>query len=243
MVGLPIDRNKLPVHVAFIMDGNGRWAQKRGLPRYLGHKAACERLASLLRHCRDLGIKVTSFFAFSTENWNRPQDEIDHLMEYLRIFFEKNIGELMANDTKVYISGERDRLPKATLDICDKAVDMTKNNKRFAFNICLNYGGRDEIVRAARHFASDCLEGKAKPSDLTEQSFRSYLFAPDLPDVDLLIRTSGEERLSNYLLYEIAYAEFVFADTYWPDFDGHELDKCLIEFAKRNRRFGGLSRG
>ena len=243
MADLPVDPKKLPVHVAFIMDGNGRWAQRRGLPRHLGHKAACMRLSSLLRHCRDLGIKVTSFFAFSTENWNRPKDEIDHLMEYLWMFFQNNIEELVKSGTKVYVSGERDRLPKDTLEICDRAVELTKDNDRFAFNICLDYGGRDEIVRAARLFASDCLEGKAKPSDLTEQSFRSYLFAPDLPDVDLLIRTSGEERLSNYLLYEIAYSEFVFANVYWPDFDDRELDKCLVEYSKRNRRFGGLSRG
>lgn len=234
---------RIPTHVAFIMDGNGRWAKLRGLPRYLGHKAACERLSSLLRHCRDLGIKVTSFFAFSTENWSRPKDEVDHLMEYLRVFFEKNIDELKENGTRILVSGEIDRLPDATREICLRAIEETKANDRFYFNVCLNYGGRDEIVRAARLFAEDCVNGKRKPSDLTELTFKDYLFVPGLPDVDLLIRTSGEERLSNYLLYEIAYAEFVFTDTYWPDFDDKALDRCLDEYYKRNRRFGGLGNG
>ncbi len=238
-----LESRNVPTHVAFIMDGNGRWAKKRGLPRHLGHRAACERLNALLRHCKAVGIKAASFFAFSTENWNRPQEEIDHLMEYLRLFFERNIDELIQDGTRVLVSGELGRLPEATRDICLESVEKTKDNHDFTFNVCLNYGGRDEIVKAAASFAADCLKGLANPEELNEGSFRKYLFAPDLPDVDLLVRTSGEERISNFLLYELAYAEFVFTPVYWPDFDERELDRCLDTYSKRNRRFGGLGNG
>ena len=231
---------RIPTHVAFIMDGNGRWAKLRGLPRYLGHKAACERLSSLLRHCRDLGIKATSFFAFSTENWSRPKDEVDHLMEYLRVFFEKNIDELKENGTRILVSGEIDRLPEATRDICLRAIEETKANDRFYFNVCLNYGGRQEIVRAARAAAEEALAGRVCPENIDENYLSSFMYSKGIPDPDLIIRPGREVRISNFLLWQCAYSEFYFTDKMWPEMDETEFVKAIKSYLDRNRRFGGI---
>lgn len=230
----------VPQHVAFIMDGNGRWAKARGLTRSLGHRAALQRLRDLLDHVREVGVKYASFYAFSTENWNRPEDEIDNLFSYLIEFFKKNIDRLEKDGTRILVSGFMDKLPENVRKTCEEAVRRTADNSGFYFNVCLNYGGRDEIVRAAGKFAEDCVSGKEDAASLDERKFAGYLFAPELPDVDLLIRTSGEQRISNFLLYELAYAEFIFTKTMWPDFDAKAFDACLVEFAKRNRRFGGI---
>lgn len=227
-------------HVAFIMDGNGRWANLRGLPRHLGHKAACKRIREVFDTCAEFGIKVMSFYAFSTENWNRPQDEIDHLMDYLEDFFHEEIDYLMKRGAKVRISGELSRIREKTRLVCLEAVEMTKNNENFTINVCLNHGGRDEIVRAAQKLAQEAKEGKIDPKDIDEAMFQDHLDTAGLPDVDLMIRTSGEERLSNFLLYENAYAEFVFTDVKWPDFNRAALIDCLAEYQNRNRRYGGL---
>lgn len=227
-------------HIAFIMDGNGRWAKSHGLPRYLGHKRACERLIDIYDACREQGIKVVSFFAFSTENWNRPQDEIDHLMDYLEDFFHREINYLRKNGSKVMISGDLSRIREKTRKVCLEAIELTKDNDANILNVCLNYGGRDEIVRAAKRIALDCHEGRLDLKDLDEKRFASYLYTASLPDVDLLVRTSGEQRISNFLLYEIAYAEIIFTLTKWPDFDKEALLECLREFEGRHRRFGGL---
>jgi undecaprenyl diphosphate synthase len=227
-------------HVAFIMDGNGRWAKARGLPRYLGHKEACNRIIELFEVCREFHIKTMSFYAFSTENWNRPQDEIDHLMDYLEEFFHKEIDYLDSVGTRIEVSGDLSRIREKTRQICFDAINRTKNNTNWIINICLNYGGRDELVRAAKKVAVDYKEGKLNLDELNEKTFENYFWVKDLPDVDLMIRTSGEERLSNYLLYQNAYAEFVFTPVKWPDFKRDAFIDCLREYQERNRRFGGL---
>jgi undecaprenyl diphosphate synthase len=227
-------------HVAFIMDGNGRWAKARGLPRYLGHKEACNRIIELFEVCREFHIKTMSFYAFSTENWNRPQDEIDHLMDYLEEFFHKQIDYLDSVGTRIEVSGDLSRIREQTRLVCFDAINRTKNNTNWIINICLNYGGRDELVRAAKKVAVDYKEDKLNLDDLNESTFKNYFWVKDLPDVDLMIRTSGEERLSNYLLYQNAYAEFVFTPVKWPDFKRDAFIDCLREYQERNRRFGGL---
>lgn len=227
-------------HVAFIMDGNGRWAKARGLPRYLGHKEACKRLIEIFDTCTEFDIKYMSFYAFSTENWNRPEDEINHLMDYLEEFFKKEIDYLDSKGTRILVSGDLGRIREQTRNICNQAIDRTKDNSTIYLNICLNYGGRDEIVRAAKKIAEEYKAGSLNLDDINESSFKNYLWNPCLPDVDLMIRTSGEMRLSNYLLYENAYAEFIFTPVKWPDFRRDELVSCLEEYQGRNRRFGGL---
>ena len=227
-------------HVAFIMDGNGRWANARGLPRHLGHKEACKRLREVVDTCREFDIKVLSFYAFSTENWNRPQDEIDHLMDYLEEFFHSEMDYLMSIGTHVIISGDYSKLRPSTKQVCDEVIADTAKNDTFVLNICLNYGGRDDIVRAAKAMAEEYKEGKIGLDDFTEANFSKHLYTMGLPDIDLMIRTSGEQRLSNYLLYQNAYAEFVFTPVKWPDFRRKQVIDCLKEYDGRNRRYGGL---
>lgn len=230
-------------HIAFIMDGNGRWANARGLPRHLGHKEACRRLREVVDTCREFDIKVLSFYAFSTENWNRPQDEIDHLMDYLEEFFKKEMDYLMSIGTHVIISGDFSKLRKSTYEVCLDVLKQTEKNDAFVLNICLNYGGRDDIVRAAKQMAELYKEGKISLEDFNEANFAKYLYTQGLPDVDLMVRTSGEQRLSNYLLWQNAYAEFVFTDTKWPDFRRKQVIECLKQYQDRNRRYGGLKNG
>ena len=228
-------------HVAFIMDGNGRWAKRRGLPRHLGHKAGCDRIIDIYEECLAQDIKVMSLYAFSTENWNRPKDEIRHLFNYLDIFFKKEINRIIKDGSRVIVSGDISRLPKKTQNTINDAIEKTKDCKNFTFNICLNYGGKAEIVRAATLFAKDVKENKYQPEELTEELFESYLYTAGLPSVDLLIRTSGELRTSNYLPWQLAYAEFIFPITPWPDFTKEEFRKCINEYYSRNRRFGTIN--
>ena len=229
------------LHVAFIMDGNGRWAKKRGLPRHLGHKAGCERVIDIYEESLNQVIKVMSLYAFSTENWNRPKDEINHLFNYLEIFFKKEMNRMLKEGTKIIVSGDITALPKKTQKVINEAIELTKDGKNFIFNICLNYGGHAEIVRASKLFAQDVLDGKKKIEDLNEDNFNEYLYTKDLPPVDLLIRTSGEQRTSNYLPYQLAYAEMIFPITPWPDFTKEEFRKALDEYKNRDRRFGGIT--
>ena len=227
-------------HVAFIMDGNGRWAKARHLPRHLGHKEGCERIIEIYEACLEKGIEVMSLYAFSTENWNRPKEEIRQLFIYLDIFFKREIDRLIRDGCRVITSGDISRLPDKTQKTIARAVELTKNNCVFIFNICLNYGGKAELVRAAKLFAQDVKNGNAQIEDLNEETFENYLYTKGLPPVDLLIRTSGEQRTSNYLPWQLAYAEFIFTPTPWPDFTKAEFDKCLEEFYSRSRRFGGI---
>ena len=228
------------VHVAFIMDGNGRWAKARHLPRHLGHKEGCERVIDIYEECYDQGIKVMSLYAFSTENWNRPKAEINHLFNYLEAFFKREINRLIKDGSRVIASGDLSKLPEKTRKTVLDAIEKTKDLKNFTFNICLNYGGKDELVRAAKLFAKDVKDGKKNIEDLNEKTFEDYLYTKGLPPVDLLVRTSGELRTSNYLPWQLAYAEFIFPKTPWPDFTKEEFRKCLDEYYSRNRRFGGI---
>ena len=227
-------------HVAFIMDGNGRWANLRGLPRYLGHREAINRIREIFEACREFNIYAISFYAFSTENWNRPQDEIDHLMDYLEEFFVKEIDYLDSIGARLQISGDINRLRESTKKTCIDAYERTKNNNAIVVNVCLNYGGRDDILRATKAIAKEYAEGKVSLDDITEDYFADHLYTRGLPDIDLMIRTSGEQRLSNYLLWQNAYSEFVFTPVKWPDFHRKEFIDCLKEFQNRNRRYGGL---
>ncbi len=236
-----IQLNKTINHIAFIMDGNGRWALKRGLPRYLGHKEACNRIIEVFNYCKEYNIKVMSFYAFSTENWKRPQSEINHLFHYLEVFFKKEIGTLMKDGVKVLVSGDISKLPIKTQNTCIDAINKTKDNTNYVFNICLNYGGRDEIVRAAKLMHNDLVNNKIDLNTINNNVFENYLYTSGLPNVDLMVRTSGEERLSNFLLWQCAYAEFVFTKVHWPDFKKEAFLDCLKEFNNRHRRYGGLT--
>ncbi len=236
-----IKLNKSIDHIAFIMDGNGRWAKERGLPRYKGHKEACNRIIEVFNYCKEYDIKVMSFYAFSTENWKRPKAEINHLFNYLEVFFKKEINTLMKDGVKVLISGDISKLPLKTQTTCLEAINKTKDNTNYVFNICLNYGGRDEIVRASKLMHEDIVNKKIDINSIDNSTFANYLYTKGLPDVDLMIRTSGEERLSNFLLWQCAYAEFVFPKVHWPDFKKEAFNDCLKEFNNRHRRYGGLT--
>ena len=227
-------------HIAFIMDGNGRWANKRFLPRHLGHKEGIKRVLEIQKACYELGIECMTLYAFSTENWNRPKDEITNLFKYFDEFFDKNYQEFTSNDVRVQVMGDISRLPEETRNRLDRIIEETKNNKRFVLNICLNYGSRQEIVRATQQIALEVKNNTLKVEDITIDSFKNYLYSKDLPEVDLMIRTSGEVRLSNYLLYQLAYSEFIFTPTYWPDFTKEKLIECLKEYESRDRRFGSI---
>lgn len=227
-------------HIAFIMDGNGRWAKLRNKPRYIGHKKGVSNVLKIMRECYKLNIKNVSFFCFSTENWNRPQKEVDHLFDYLEDFFNKNIKEMMEKDIKLVVSGDVSKLRKSSQDVVYKCLDLTKNNKTMIFNVCLNYGGRDDIIFGIKNLFKEIKENDFDLKDLNEEAFKKYLYTKDMPDVDLLIRTSGEERISNFMLYQLAYAEFIFTKTYWPDFDVNQLHECIDIFNSRTRRFGKI---
>ncbi|MCQ2815347.1 MAG: polyprenyl diphosphate synthase [Bacilli bacterium] len=236
-----MDKQNQLQHVAFIMDGNGRWAKKRHLPRHLGHKEGCERVIEIYEECYDQGIRVMSLYAFSTENWSRPKAEINHLFNYLELFFKREIDRLIRDGSKVIVSGDVSQLPPKIRKTISESIKLTENCKNFTFNICLNYGGKAEILRAVKGIAEDYKNGTISLDEITENKFEDYLYTKGLPPVDLLIRTSGELRTSNFLPWQLAYSEFMFPTTTWPDFTKEEFRKCLDEFKNRNRRFGGLS--
>ena len=227
-------------HIAFIMDGNGRWANLRGLPRHIGHHEACKRMREIFDVCMELGIKCASVYAFSTENWSRPQDEIDHLMDYLEEFFNNEIDYFVSKGTRIMISGDYSRLREQTKKVCDMAIERTKDNDTFIVNVCLNYGSRDEIAKACRELCLEVKEGRLGIDEITPEVISNHLYTAGLSDVDLMIRTSGEQRLSNFLLFQNAYAEFVFTPVKWPDFHKKELIECIKEYESRSRRYGGL---
>ena len=235
-----IELNKPVNHLAIIMDGNGRWAKKRGLPRTAGHKEAFDRIIELFDYCADYDVKVLSLYAFSTENWKRPKQEIAFLWKYLDLFFKREINKLMKDGTKVIVSGDISRLPLKTQKTVLKAIEMTKDNPNIVLNICLNYGGKQELTRAARLIAEEVKEGKLRVEDITEEVMENHLYTAGLPNVDLMIRTSGEVRTSNFLPWQIAYAEYVFTPVHFPDLKRKEFVDSLIEYNKRNRRYGGL---
>jgi undecaprenyl diphosphate synthase len=233
-----IDSNRLPKHIAIIMDGNGRWASKRALPRVFGHKAGMEALREVVKGCSDIGIKILTVYAFSTENWNRPTDEVSYLMNLLIEYMRKEIKELNKNKVKIKILGDLSGLPKVTREEVEKAVGLTEDNEGIQFNIALNYGGRAEIIDACKKIAEEFKEGKISSEDITEDLLSGYLFTQGDIDPDLIIRTSGEMRLSNFLLWQSAYSELVFVEEMWPDFNKKHLEKAILEYQSRDRRFG-----
>lgn len=229
----------LPKHIAFIMDGNGRWAKRRGLPRKFGHREGAKTFKKITRYCKDIGIKNVSFYAFSTENWKRPKDEVDAIIELFREYII-DVRNYIGEEVRVLFLGDKSIFDD---DLCKKMVDLendTKDYNRMTMLLAINYGGRDDIVHAAKALAQRVRDGKLLPGDITEEMFQPELYTKDVPDVDLLIRPSGEERISNFLLWQSAYAEFYFTDVLWPDFDSKELDKAIDEFNHRQRRFGGV---
>lgn len=233
-----IDMSRLPKHIAIIMDGNGRWAAKRALPRFFGHKAGMETLREVLRASSDMGIEILTVYAFSTENWNRPTEEVSYLMNLLIEYMRKEINELNKNNVKIKILGDIRALPESTRDEIEKAVSLTSKNTGIQFNIALNYGGRAELINACKHIAEDAKEGKITIDEINEDLISNYLFTDGDHDPDLIIRTSGEKRLSNFLLWQSAYSELVFADVMWPDFNKEQLKAAIIEYQSRDRRFG-----
>jgi undecaprenyl diphosphate synthase len=229
-----------PNHVAIIMDGNGRWAKARGLPRVAGHRRGADAVRRVIRGAGELGISVLTLFAFSTENWARPADEVSDLMGLLRHYLRSEIEELGRNGARLRVIGERSRLaPDIVADITD-AEHRTRNNTSIDVNICINYGSRDEIIRATRSLARKAVAGELAPERIDEALFERELLTAGLPDPDLLIRTSGEQRISNFLLWQCAYAELVFVDTLWPDFGKEHLERAVAEFRRRERRYGGV---
>ncbi len=233
----------LPRHIAIIMDGNGRWATRQGLPRTAGHKAGVEALRELIRECDHIGIEALSVYAFSTENWKRSAEEVGALMGLLLTYFNSEIDELDEKNVCIRILGDVNGLPDAQRDAVNAAMARTKNNTGLKLNIALNYGGRDELLHAARTLAARAAAGEIEPDKITKADLEGALYTHDLPDVDLLIRTSGEMRVSNFMLYQIAYAEFVVTDTLWPDFDVRALHEAIAAYQKRDRRFGGVKTG
>ncbi|MBR6569642.1 MAG: isoprenyl transferase [Clostridia bacterium] len=234
----PIDLERLPRHVAIIMDGNGRWAQQHKLKVALGHRAGTEALREIIRNSSDLGIGALTLYAFSTENWTRSKTEVEALMQLILDFFHSEIDELDEKNVRVSILGDKEGLPQQQREALKEAERRTANNNGLRLNIALNYGSRAEIARAAQLLAQDVQAGLLKPEDITQELFASRLYTDGQPDVDLLIRTSGEMRLSNFLLWQCSYAEFVFPTVLWPDFDLKQYHACIAEFQGRKRRFG-----
>ena len=233
--------NKVPNHVAIIMDGNGRWAQKRGLKRTKGHQKGADVLKKISQYVYDKKIKVLSVFAFSTENWKRDKEEVDYLMDLFLKAFKINFESIKKKGIKVVFSGVKEKLSDKVIKAMDSMMKDTKDNKNGIFNICLNYGGQDEIVEATKKICEDVSENKLNISQINEEVFSKYLFN-DLPPIDLMIRTSGEYRISNFMLWQLAYSELYFTDTLWPDFNEEEFDKAIDSFSKRDRRFGGVKK-
>ena len=231
---------KIPQHLAVIMDGNGRWASQRGLPRQAGHRAGSENLKNLCRMCGRRGIKYLTVYAFSTENWNRPQDEVHALMDLFVEFFRRYDAELAQEGIRLRFSGDLAALPENMQAIIREGEANSLQRNKMQLIIALNYGGRRELVQACQKIASQAAEGRLLPSAIDETTLRAALYLPDVPDPDLIIRPSGEQRLSNFLLWESAYSEFWFSDVLWPDFSDHHLDQALRAYTERDRRFGGI---
>jgi len=229
-----------PQHIAIIMDGNGRWAKSRGLPRIAGHRRGADAVRKVIRSAGELGVPVLTLFAFSTENWTRPADEVNDLMGLLRHYLRHELEELGRNGAKLRVIGDRDGLAKDIQKDISDAEARTRTNTRIDVNICINYGARDEILRATRNLARKVAAGEVAADKIDEASFERELLTAGVPDPDLLIRTSGEQRISNFLLWQCAYAELVFVDTLWPDFGKEHLEKAIAEFRKRERRYGGV---
>lgn len=230
----------IPNHVAIILDGNGRWAKKRMMPRQYGHAKGAQVVEQICEDAWNMGIQYLTVYAFSTENWNRPDSEVKILMDIFSKYMVDKLQKVGQKNMKIRFIGERSRLDKAMIEKIENLEESTKDNTGLNFTVALNYGSRDEMVRAMRKMAAEIKEGKLEPEDITEEKYNTYLDTAELPDPDLLIRTSGELRLSNYLLWQLAYTELYVTDCLWPDFDEKELEKAIFQYNKRDRRFGGV---
>ena len=229
-----------PRHVAIIMDGNGRWATQRGLPRSAGHKAGIDALRRAVRAAPEQGIEYLSIYSFSTENWQRPKTEVTFLLNLLRRFIKQDVAELHAAGVRIIVIGARDDLEPSLVALLNYAEQLTRENAKLKLVVAFNYGAKQELARAAKLLAQAAIEGRTRPHDITVEKMEQALDTAGMPDVDLLIRTGGEQRISNYLLWQCAYAEFLFMPLFWPDFDGAALQRAIAEFQARDRRFGGV---
>tara|TARA_Y100001968_G_scaffold55121_1_gene46337 strand:+ start:238 stop:1041 length:804 start_codon:yes stop_codon:yes gene_type:complete len=235
-----IDKDRIPEHVAIIMDGNGRWATNKGLPRSFGHNEGVNVLKEILKVSKKLGCKILTVYAFSTENWSRPAKEVDFLLNLFEKVLRKEIDEIHHESIKINFIGDLSPFPETLKSILNSSEALTKNNKKFTLNVCVNYGGRQEIVNVAKELALKSFSGEIKPSEVDEELFNSKLLTQGIKDPELLIRTSGEKRISNFLLWQLAYSEIYISDVFWPDFNEFEFFKAIIDYQSRNRRFGGI---
>ncbi len=230
----------VPKHIAIIMDGNGRWAKQRGLPRNAGHRAGAETFRRIADHCNAIGVKYLTVYAFSTENWKRTEEEVSGIMFLLEKYLKEALADMEKNRIRFQLFGDMSRLSPNLQKLMTETMERSRDYCDVQVNFCINYGGRDEIIRAARAWAADVAAGKCRAEDLTEELFENYLDSAGVPDPELVIRPSGELRTSNFLPWQSAYSEFVFMDVLWPDFTGDHLDEAILEFNRRNRRFGGV---
>ena len=236
-----LNPEKMPLHIGIIMDGNGRWAQGRGVPRFVGHKAGLDTLKTIIKECNYLGVKVVTVYAFSTENWKRPADEVKFLMNLLVEYMRKELQELKDENVRICVLGESEHIPEAVQKEINVSVEETKNNTGLKFNIAFNYGGKAELIHGIKDIASRLKAGLISESDINEEMISNALYTSGDPDPDLVIRTSGELRLSNFLIWQSAYSELYFSDIMWPDFGVEEIRKAISSFSNRKRRFGGLN--
>ena len=238
------ESKRLPRHIAIIMDGNGRWATRRGLPRTAGHKAGAETFRRIATYCKNIGVQYLTVYAFSTENWKRSADEVNAIMALLKKYLLEAVDTMERDHIRLHFFGDMTPISPELRALAKETDEITEHLSADSFqaNVCLNYGGRDEILRAVRQFTQDCLDGKKTLEELNESIFSGYLDSAGIPDPDLIIRPSGEQRLSNFLLWQCAYSEFYYTDTLWPDFDETELDRAIESFQKRDRRYGGVKK-
>jgi len=234
--------DRLPRHIAIVMDGNGRWATRRALPRSAGHAAGAETFRKVATYCKNIGVEYLTVFAFSTENWKRPDEEVGTIMQLLEKYLNEALGKMERDKVKMKFLGDISALSPELQKLISDTEELSKTFDGVQVNICVNYGGRDEIVRAAANYAKDFAEGNMPKRELTDDIFSSYMYSASIPDPDLIIRPSGEMRLSNFLLWQSAYSEFYITDVLWPDFDEHELDRAIIAYQARDRRYGGLKK-
>lgn len=236
-----IDKERLPRHIAIIMDGNGRWAIRQNKPRLFGHKVGAQSVQAVVETAREIGIEVLTLYAFSAENWNRPEQEVSGLMSILQNYLSAELSRMLTNKIRLCCVGDIDRLPRSTREQLQSVINATKGNSDLILNLALSYGARDELTQAARQLAADCLLGKLKPEEITSAHVEQKLYTAGLPDPDLLIRTGGEARLSNFLLWQASYAEICFTDVMWPEFRREQFLEAIRSFQQRERRFGKTS--
>ncbi|MDE6584443.1 MAG: isoprenyl transferase [Anaeroplasmataceae bacterium] len=237
---MKIDSTKIPTHIAMILDGNGRWAKKRLMPRTFGHRKGAFNIVDVAKACNEIGIKYLTMFCFSTENWNRPEAEVSYIMNAPIRYYKKYKNKILNSSYRIRFIGRRDRIPSALLNVINEIEEGTNPHTGLTLTLCVDYGSYDEITTATKEIASLVLEKKLSIDEITPEVIEQHLFTKDYPKLDLLIRTSGEIRISNYLLWQLGYAELYFTETLWPDFDAKELEKAIVSYQSRNRRFGGV---